>query len=133
MRTRKPYRLAAVALATLLAAPLFTACDNADQALDCGKRAISLTGDVQDLVDSALNVGQITDDTRRKHTVDALHKLREDVKKLRQDGNGKLDAATDKLSKELDRAADDTAKGRQPDLGAVSAAASDVTKACAGG
>ena len=102
--TKKPYRLAAAATALLVAAPLFTACKNADQALDCGKRAISLTGDVQDLTDSAINVGQITDEGRRKHTVDALKRIVDDVKKIRKDGDGKLDAAADKLSRAVDKA-----------------------------
>ncbi|MER7757516.1 hypothetical protein [Kitasatospora sp. NPDC097643] len=131
--TRKPYRLAAATLALLVAAPLFTACKEADQALDCGKRAISLTGDVQDLTDSAVNVGQIVDDSRRQKTVDALKKIADDVKKIHDDhSGGKLDAATDKLSKAVSNAQDAVAKGNAPDVGAVASAAGDVTKACAG-
>ncbi|MEU9044327.1 MULTISPECIES: hypothetical protein [unclassified Kitasatospora] len=129
--TRKPYRLAATALAVLVAAPLFTACKNADQAIDCGKRAISLTGDVQDLADSAVNVGQITDEERRKHTTNALKKIVDDTKKIHQDGGGKLDTATDKLSKAVDDALDKVSHNQQPDFGAITSAAGDVTKACA--
>ncbi|MFJ7910507.1 hypothetical protein [Kitasatospora sp. NPDC096204] len=128
--TRKPYRLAATALALLLAAPLFTACD-ADQALDCGKRAISLTGDVQDLADSAVNVGQITDDSRRTHTVEALKKVAADAKKIRQDNGGKADAAADRLSKAVNDAIDRLSKGRQPDFKPITDAAGDIGKACA--
>ncbi|MEU8926509.1 hypothetical protein AB0D10_37205 [Kitasatospora sp. NPDC048545] len=130
--TKKPYRLAATALAVLIAAPLFTACKNADQAIDCGKRAISLTGDVQDLADSAVNVGQITDDERRKRTVNALKKIVDDAKKIRQDGGDKLDTAADKLSKSVNDAIDKVSDNKQPDLGAITSAAGDVTKACAG-
>ncbi|MBO1416516.1 hypothetical protein [Streptomyces sp. FH025] len=130
--TKKPYRLAIAALAMLVAAPLFTACKNADQALDCGKRAISLTGDVQDLTDSALNVGQITDSSRRKHTVDALKKIVDDTKKIRQDSDGKVDAAADKLSTAVSNAQDAVSKGKEPDFGPISDAAGDLTKACAG-
>ncbi|MFD8752425.1 hypothetical protein ACFV0O_15790 [Kitasatospora sp. NPDC059577] len=130
--TKKPYRLAATALAVLIAAPLFTACKNADQAIDCGKRAISLTGDVQDLADSAVNVGQITDDERRKRTVNALKKIVDDAKKIRQDGGDKLDTAADKLSKAVNDAIDKVSDNKQPDLGAITSAAGDVTKACAG-
>ncbi|MFI6155002.1 hypothetical protein ACIBCA_20175 [Kitasatospora sp. NPDC051170] len=130
--TRKPYRLAAAALVLLVAAPLFTACKNADDALDCGKRAISLTGDVQDLMDSATNVGQITDTDRRRHTLDALRKIVDDVKKLHHDGDGKLNSATDKLSKALDSAMNKVSKGETPDYGAIRDASGDVTKACAG-
>lgn len=130
--TKKPYRLAVAAVALLVAAPLFTACKNADQALDCGKRAISLTGDVQDLADSALNVGQITDDSRRKHTLEALKKIADDAKTIRRDGGGKVDAAADKLSKAASDAADAVSNGRQPDFGPVGDAAADLTKACAG-
>ncbi|WP_158845352.1 hypothetical protein [Streptomyces sp. NRRL WC-3742] len=130
--TRKPYRLAAAALVLLAAAPLFTACKNADDALDCGKRAISLTGDVQDLMDSAINVGQITDADRRQHTLAALRKIADDVKKLHHDGDGKLNSATDKLSKALDSAVSKVSKGETPDYGAIRDASGDVTKACAG-
>ncbi|MFJ9697301.1 hypothetical protein [Kitasatospora sp. NPDC101183] len=130
--TRKPYRLAAASLALLVAAPLFTACKNADEALDCGKRAISLTGDVQDLMDSATNVGQITDADKREHTLAALRKVVDDVKKIRHDGDGKLNSATDKLSKALDTAVSKVSKGQQADYGAIRDASGDVTKACAG-
>ncbi|WP_030062167.1 hypothetical protein [Streptomyces novaecaesareae] len=129
--TKKPYRLAATALAVLIAAPLFTACKNADQAIDCGKKAISLTGDVQDLADSAINVGQITDKERRKHTVDALKKIIDDAKKIRQDGGSKLDSAADKLSKAVGDAIDKVSDGKQPDIGAITSAAGAVTAACA--
>ncbi|MEV7185990.1 hypothetical protein [Kitasatospora sp. NPDC093102] len=128
--TRKPYRLAATTLALLLTAPLFTACD-ADQALDCGKRAISLTGDVQDLADSAINVGQITDESRRKHTVEALKKVADDAKKIRQDGGDKIDAAADRLSKAVNNAIDRVTKGKQPDVKPITDAAADIGKACA--
>ncbi|MFJ4184846.1 MULTISPECIES: hypothetical protein [unclassified Kitasatospora] len=130
--TKKPYRLAAATIALFVAAPLFTACKNADQALDCGKRAISLTGDVQDLTDSALNVGQITDKSRRTHTVDALKKIVDDIKKIRKDGDGKVDAAADKLSKAVDNAQNAVSKGKEPDFGPISEAAGELTKACAG-
>ncbi|MFD5467428.1 hypothetical protein ACFWIQ_32075 [Kitasatospora sp. NPDC127059] len=130
--TTKPYRLASATIALLVAAPLFTACKNADQALDCGKRAISLTGDVQDLADSALNVGQITDESRRKHTVAALNKIRDDIKQIRKDGDGKVDAAADKLSKAVDNAQTAVSKGKSPDFGPIGDAAGELTKACAG-
>ncbi|MFF7994363.1 hypothetical protein ACFZDG_31865 [Kitasatospora xanthocidica] len=130
--TRKPYRLAATVLAVLLAAPFFTSCKEADQAIDCGKRAISLAGDVQDLADSAANVGQITDDERRKHTVNALKKIVDDAKKIRKDGGDKIDKAADKLAKAVDNAIDQVNKDKQPDLGAITSAAGEVTKACAG-
>lgn len=130
--TRKPYRLAAASLALLVAAPLFTACKDADDALDCGKRAISLTGDVQDLMDSAINVGQITDADRRRHTLAALRKIVDDVKKFHHDGDAKLNSATDKLSKALDVAVSRVSKGETPDYGAIRDASGDVTKACAG-
>ncbi|MFI8461892.1 hypothetical protein [Kitasatospora sp. NPDC085464] len=130
--TRKPYRPAAAALAVLIAAPLFTACNSADQAIDCGKRAVSLAGDVQDFTDAASNVGQIADDERRRHTVDALKKVVDDAKKIRHDGGDKLDAAADKLSKAVSDAIDKVNDNKQPDFGAITSAAADVTKACAG-
>ncbi|MET8541753.1 hypothetical protein ABZW03_14030 [Kitasatospora sp. NPDC004799] len=128
--TRKPYRLAATTLALLLAAPLFTACD-ADQALDCGKRAISLTGDVQDLADSAINVGQLADESRRNHTVEALRKVADDARKIRGDGGGRGDAAAARLAKAVNDAIDRVSKGQQPDYKPITAAAGDIGKACA--
>ncbi|MBV6699137.1 hypothetical protein KV557_18770 [Kitasatospora aureofaciens] len=129
--TRKPYRLIAAAIALLAAAPLVTACKNADQALDCGKRAISITGDVQDVMDSAVNVGQITDDSKRKHTLEALKKIGDDIHKIREGGSStKMDQATDKLSKAVDKARDDVNNGKQPDVGAIASAAGEVASAC---
>ncbi|MBD0669329.1 hypothetical protein [Streptomyces sp. CBMA156] len=130
--TRKPYRLAATALAALLAAPLFTACKNADQAIDCGKWAITLTGDVQDLADSAVNVGQLTDESRRKQTIAALHKVVEDAKKIRHTGGDQTSEATDRLSKAVDNAIDSVSKGKDTNLKPITDAAADVGKACAG-
>ncbi|GHF67522.1 hypothetical protein GCM10018790_51850 [Kitasatospora xanthocidica] len=124
--------MAATVLAVLLAAPFFTSCKEADQAIDCGKRAISIAGDVQDLSDAAGNVGQIVDDQRRQQTVNALKKLVDDAKKVRQDGGGKLDKAADKLVKAVDNAIDQVNNDKQPDLGAIAGAAGEVTKACAG-
>ncbi|MEU3571444.1 hypothetical protein AB0E96_23910 [Kitasatospora sp. NPDC036755] len=129
--TRKPYRLAATMLALLLAAPLLTACD-ADKALDCGKLAISLTGDVQDLTDSATNVGQLADENRRNHTIEALKKVADDAKKIRQDGGDKIDAAADRLSKAVSTAIDQASKHKQPDFKPIADAAGDIGKACAG-
>ncbi|MFD4655989.1 hypothetical protein ACFWP2_10200 [Kitasatospora sp. NPDC058444] len=128
--TRKSYRLAATTLVLLLAAPLFTACD-ADKALDCGKRAISLTGDVQDPADSTVNVGQLSDESRRNHTVEALRKVADDARKLRQDGGDKIDPAADRLSKAVNAAIDQVSKGRQPDFKPIADAASEIGKACA--
>ncbi|MFF3006143.1 hypothetical protein ACFVTF_25425 [Kitasatospora sp. NPDC057940] len=131
--TRKPYRLAAAALALLATAPLLSACKDVDQALDCGKQAVSITGDIQDLASSAINVGQLTDQDRRKHTSDALKKVGDDIKKLRDHNNGdKLDKATDKLNKAVSSAQDNVSKGKMPDIGAITDAAGDVTSACAG-
>ncbi|MDH6706544.1 polyhydroxyalkanoate synthesis regulator phasin [Kitasatospora sp. MAA19] len=131
--TKKPYRLAAAALALLATAPLLSACKDVDQALDCGNRAVSIAGDVQDLAGSAINVGQLTDQERRKHTADALKKVGDDIKKLRDNNSGdKIDKATDKLNKAVTNAQDNVSKGKLPDIGAITDAAGDVTKACAG-
>ncbi|MFJ9609585.1 hypothetical protein ACIRS1_24915 [Kitasatospora sp. NPDC101176] len=131
--TRKPYRMAAAALALLAAAPLLSACKDVDQALDCGSRAVSLAGDVQDLASSAVNVGQLSDQERRKHTADALKKVGDDIRSLRDHNSGdKIDKAADKLTKAVDNAQNAVSNGKVPDLGAITDAAGDVTKACAG-
>ncbi|GAA1967957.1 hypothetical protein [Kitasatospora viridis] len=115
-----------VALLALVGAAL-VGCSSAQQAVSCGKTAISIAGDVQDLGDSATNVGQLTDQARRQRTADALKKLADDAGKLK--GNG----AAEDLDKAVRNAQQGLADGKQPDLGPVSAAADDVAKSCTHG
>ncbi|WP_329582054.1 hypothetical protein OG500_19670 [Kitasatospora sp. NBC_01250] len=125
----------AVAVSTLfLAVPAIAGCNNVDNARDCGKTAISVTGDVQDLKDSALNVGQLTEASRRRHTADALHKLQDDVKKIGGKGaHADLNSAVDKLTEAIRNAQDGLAHDRQPDLSPVTDAAGELGKACVSG
>ncbi|PYC66772.1 hypothetical protein C7C46_30895 [Streptomyces tateyamensis] len=108
------------------------ACDpTAQQALDCGKTAISIAGDVQDLKDSATNVGQITDESRRQNTIKALKKVGSDAEKLKGSGNkGDLGKRLDDLNTAVSRAEDAATSGKQVDVGPVLSAAAEVGKLC---
>ncbi|MDH6579818.1 hypothetical protein [Kitasatospora sp. MAP5-34] len=122
-----------LALVALLAAvPLLASCSSANKALSCGKTAVSVAGDVQDLTDSATNVGQLTDESRRQKTVQALKKLDEDAGKLRKPGSkADLKKVADDLSKAVGNAQKSVADGTTPDLGPIASAAGDLTKTCA--
>ncbi|MFE9422920.1 hypothetical protein ACFYNO_08155 [Kitasatospora sp. NPDC006697] len=116
----------AVALLAVTGAGL-AACSGAKQALDCGKTAITIAGDVQDVETTSTNVGQITDQARRKQTADALKKLGDDAAKLHTGDSGKT---ADDLSKAVQEAQKSLDAGRQPDLGSIKTAAGDVSKLC---
>ncbi|GAB2688862.1 hypothetical protein [Kitasatospora kifunensis] len=122
----------AVVTATLfLALPVVAGCNSVDNARNCGKMAISITGDVQDLGDSALNVGQLTDASRRQHTKDALQKLGDDAKKIGDKSNrADLNNAVDKLNKAIQNAQDSLSHNKQPDLSPVTDAAGELGKVC---
>jgi hypothetical protein len=109
-----------------------SACDpTTQQALDCGKTAISIAGDVQDLKDSATNVGQITDESRRQNTINALKKIGSDAEKLKGSGNkGDLGKRLDDLNSAVSKAEDTATAGKQVDVGPVLSAAAEVGKLC---
>jgi hypothetical protein len=121
--------LGAVAVLAVAAATL-VGCD-VKQAVSCGKMAVSVTGDVQDLTDAATNVGQLTDQARRQRTADALKKLGDDAGRISSSKGGKK--AGDDLNKAVQNAQQALADGKQPDLGPITAAAGDVSKSCASG
>jgi hypothetical protein len=105
-------------------------CNGTKQAVACGKTAISVAGDVQDLQDAATNVGQLTDQARRQRTVEALKKLGDDAGKLSSNGGGK---AADDLSKAVQNAQQSMSDGKQPDLGPIVTAAGEAGKSCGSG
>jgi hypothetical protein len=127
MRTGRVF--GAAVLVAVVGAGL-TGCNGTKDAMGCGKTAISIAGDVQDLQDSATNVGQLTDKARRQRTVDALKKLGDDASQLSGSGGGK--AAQD-LTKAVENAQQSVAHGKKPDLGPIGTAAAEATKACASG
>ncbi|MDH6139399.1 hypothetical protein P3T35_001399 [Kitasatospora sp. GP30] len=121
-------RIVGAAVVLAVAGAALVGCDG-KQAVSCGKTAITITGDVQDLTDSATNVGQLTDQARRQRTADALKKLNDDAKKVHA-GSDSAKAA-DSLSKAVQNAQQAVADGKQPDLGPIASAAGDLSKACA--
>ncbi|MCC9307274.1 hypothetical protein LN042_09190 [Kitasatospora sp. RB6PN24] len=121
-------RIVGVAAVLALAGAALVGCDG-KQVVSCGKTAITITGDVQDLEDSATNVGQLTDQARRQRTSDALKKLSDDAGKLH--AGPQSAKAADDLSKAVQNAQQAMADGKHPDLGPVAAAAGELTKTCA--
>ncbi|MEW2517743.1 hypothetical protein [Actinacidiphila alni] len=126
-------RLAAVGTgALLLTASVLVACDNVDRALDCAKTAASIAGDVQDLQNSATNIGQVSDANRRHDTRAALDKVQRDLKNLNTD-NAKVSKAVDDLDTAVRNARTAADDGRTPDLTPIGTAASHLTVTCAHG
>jgi hypothetical protein len=137
-RTRTSRRRTAVAsttaVAVLLAGATLTACAGVHRAIDCAKTAASIAGDVQDLQNSATNVGQVSDASRRKDTVNALDKVDRDLKKLGGKKRGSdVDKAVDDLDTAVHNARTAADEGRTPDLKPVGSAASHLTGVCAKG
>lgn len=123
---------ATTAAAVLLSAAALVSCDSVDRALDCAKTAASIAGDVQDLQNSATNIGQVSDASRRHDTVDALDKVQRDLKKLHTN-DADVGKAVDDLDTAVHNARTAADDGRTPDLTPVGTAASHLTVTCAHG
>ena len=122
------------AVAVLLGGAALTACDGVHRALDCARTAASIAGDVQDLQNSATNVGQVSDASRRKNTVNSLDKVERDLKKLGGKDRGKdVNKAVDDLDTAVHNARTAADQGKTPDLAPVGSAASHLTGVCAKG
>ncbi|MBM9508800.1 hypothetical protein [Actinacidiphila acididurans] len=111
-----------------------TACDSAQRAWDCAKTAATIAGDLQDLQSTATNIGQVSDPGRRQATVDALDKVRTDLRSLGDRGHDSdVTQAVDRLDAAVRTARTTAAAGRTPDLRPVGSAASHLTSACTPG
>lgn len=124
--------VALAAVTTALCATALVSCDSVNRALDCAKTAASIAGDVQDLQNSATNIGQVSDAGRRRDTVDALDKVHSDLKKL-DPGDKDVRKAADNLDTAVSNARAAAADGRTPDLKPVTSAAGHLTGACTHG
>ncbi len=119
-------------MAGLLLTGALTACD--DTTMACAKSAATIVGDIQDLEDSATNVGQIADESRRKDTLKALDRLQSDIGKAGgKQHNAKVGSALSDLDHSVGQARKDAKAGRTVNVNAVAKAASHLTVACTSG
>jgi hypothetical protein len=120
----------AAAVAVLLASGL-TACHGGTRALDCARTAATVAGDVQDLQSTATNIGQASDPGRRKATVAALDKVRNDLDRMgdrRHDPE--VSRAVSDLSTSVREARTSAAHGDEPDLHPLTTATGHLTAVC---
>ena len=133
-RSRVAVLATATTAAVLLGSAALTACGGVNRAIDCAKTAASIAGDVQDLQNSATNVGQISDASRRTNTVNALDKVERDLKKLGgKNRDSDMDKAVDDLDTAVHNARTAADQGKTPDLKPVGSAASHLTGVCTRG
>ena len=132
MSERASHRVVRAALVLVLALPVLGACDSAKATVDCGKSAVRIAGDLQDVSDRATNVGNLVDPTRRRETSEAVDKLQRDSDDF---SRGSDDPARARAARDLDKAADNVRDslnhGRTPDLKPLADAVGEWTKACA--
>jgi hypothetical protein len=132
---RRPgLRAAGGAVALALAAAALTGCNSVTRALDCAKSAATIAGDVQDLQSTATNIGQVSDASRRRATLDAFDKVQSDISSLgdRTDDSGVSDALG-RLGTAVHGARTTAADGGTPDLRPVTDAAGNLTDVCTPG
>lgn len=130
----KAARAVRAVLAAVLIVPLGAACGSVRATVDCGKSALRITGDVQDVSAAVTNVGNLVDDKRRRDTSEAIAELRGDLGKFGK-GNGGADQrkAADDLAKAARNVQTASDTGQTPDMKPLLAAAGLLTKACASG
>ncbi|MFF7654420.1 hypothetical protein ACFZCY_32085 [Streptomyces sp. NPDC007983] len=122
------HRFAAVTTLAAVAflAPLTVGCDAVDKALDCGRLAVEISNDVDDLQDAA--TGAALDPTEADTVLDALAK---DIDKIgdRTDDTD-VGKALDHLRKALDNVQASVDSGDRPDLTPVKDATGELSKVC---
>jgi uncharacterized membrane protein YccC len=123
---RRTATLAATALLTVL--PLTAGCSTAQKAWDCGKLALQIASDVQNLqnaVSNAVNDPQAVDT--------ALQGLTQDLDRLgKQAGNADVAQAVKDLKAQADAVRQAADAGRVPDLSSLSATAINLGSVCTG-
>ncbi|MDF3289267.1 hypothetical protein [Streptomyces silvisoli] len=124
-------RAVCVVLGVALAVPGFTACNDLNRSADCGRSALRITGDVQDVVAAVTNVGNLVDSERRKQTSQSFHKLQRDVKDMARNSHNvdQRKAADDvaKAARGVKAAAD---SGGSPDVKPLGDAAAELSRVC---
>lgn len=124
-------RVAGSVLAVVLVVPGVASCGSAKASLDCGKSALRIAGDMQDVTDRASNVGNLVDKSRREQTSAAVAKLQQDAGDLaRNSKNVDQRKAAGDLEKAAANVRTSVDRGGAPDLGPLADAAGEWTKAC---
>ncbi len=119
------------AAVVVLAAAALAGCQSGKASLNCGKEAVRLAGDLQDVTDRATNVGNLVDPVRRKQTSDALDKLQRDAGDLGGDSSDQdRRHAVHEISTAVTAARASVTAGHVPDLDALAAAVADWSKTC---
>lgn len=125
---REHHRFTAITTlaAAALLVPLTTGCDAVDKALDCGRLAVEISNDVDNLQDAV--TGAALDPTEADKVLDALDK---DIDKVgdRTDDTD-VGKAIDHLQKALDNVQTSVDSGNRPDLTPVKDATGELTKVC---
>ncbi|MEU1806062.1 hypothetical protein [Streptomyces sp. NPDC019937] len=129
---RDRHRFAAVTAlaAAAVLAPLTTGCGAVEKALDCGRLAVEISNDVDNLQDA---VGGATSDTADASDADkVLDALDKDIDKVGDHtDNADVGKALGDLRKAVDNVQTSVDSGERPDLSPVKDAAAELTNVCA--
>ncbi|MGN5376900.1 hypothetical protein ACQ4WX_02515 [Streptomyces lasalocidi] len=118
-------------LAVALVVPMFSGCDGAKRSVDCGKSALKIAGDVQDVMDAVSNVGNLVDSERRKQTSESFGKLQRDIEDVaRNSHNIDQRKTANDVALVAQRIKDAVNKGDSPDVRPLGDAAAELSKAC---
>ncbi|MFI0780571.1 hypothetical protein [Streptomyces sp. NPDC021212] len=125
-QARHRFATATTLAAVALLAPLTTGCGAVEKALDCGRLAVEISNDVDNLTDAVS--GAATDPTEADKVLDALDK---DIDKVgdRTD-NTDVDKALGDLRKAVDNVQTSVDSGKHPDLTPVKDATTELTNVC---
>ncbi|MEU0845950.1 hypothetical protein ABZ370_41795 [Streptomyces sp. NPDC005962] len=125
-QARHRYAAATTLAAVAFLTPLTTGCDAVDKALDCGRLAVEISNDVDNLQDAV--TGAAVDPTEADKVFDALDK---DIDKVgdRTD-NTDVGKALDHLRNAVDNVQKSVDSGNRPDLTPVKNATAELSKVC---
>ncbi|MFI0821600.1 hypothetical protein ACH4TX_38925 [Streptomyces sp. NPDC021098] len=123
---RHRFAAATTLAAVALLVPLTTGCDAVDKALDCGRLAVEISNDVDNLQDAV--TGAAVDPTKADKVLDALD---QDIDKVgdRTDNTDVSKALAD-LRKAVDNVQTSVDSGKHPDLTPVRDATAELTNVC---
>ncbi|WP_431044194.1 hypothetical protein ACQUSR_21360 [Streptomyces sp. P1-3] len=129
LRHRRTTATALAAAALVLGATLSTGCDSVRKAVDCGRLAIEISNDFENLQDSLVDAA--VDPGEADKILDNFEK---DIDKLKdRTDNADVSKAVDDLQKAVDNAQASIDKGDKPDLSPVKDAVGELTDVCTPG
>ena len=125
-RRHRPFTAVTTLAAVAFLAPLTVGCDAVDKALDCGRLAVEISNDVDDLQDAV--TGAAVDPTEADKVLDALD---QDIDKVgdRTDDTD-VGKALDDLRKAVGNVQTSVDSGEHPDLTPVKDATAELTNVC---